>query len=155
MTYTAYTGINEMGKRVLVNSIEWDTIESFVECMEEIYIELGFKDIEDNFRKDLSKRTFRLQPDKAFVEIESFIMDRDYRITLRYGVVNFGQIEEFLSYVFQYNYKEGGGDYYTMHKYENGKSTRISGTLKHMVEGLFEDIRLCWKQSALSVGDFL
>jgi len=150
-----YTIINSVGKRVLVKDIEWDTIESLAECMEEIVKELGFKDIQDNFVAGILKKTFRIQPDKAFVEIESFIMDRDYRLTLRYGVVNFSRIEDYISYIFQYNYKEGGGDYYTIHKYQDGKSSRVPGTLQNIVDGFFEDIRLCWKQSALSVGDFL
>jgi len=144
-----YTKIDSVGKRVLAKElINWNSLEELIAIIEDIFLELSFVLIGNK------PKVFRLQPDKAFVEIESLSMAENHKITLSYGIVNFSRIEIFSSYIFLHH-TEDGGDVFSIHKVKDYNSITLKGKLENVLNLIFDDIRDCWKQSALTVGDFL
>jgi len=146
-----YTKINSIGKRVVKSDIYWDgDIDKFASMFEEILIESGFS-LYANSNESL--KTFRMGKDKAFVELECFSLNLDYRITLKYGDKNLNYTPEFCSFLVVHNYKDGG-DVYTFHRYDY-KTENLDMELDEILNRIFDDVREAWTISTKTTRDLL
>lgn len=142
-----YTRINSIGKRELISdNLKWDgEVDKLRGLFETILQEVGFQvlSIDDHLS------IYELKPHTALVEASSIILDRDYRIDLKFGIFNMKTKGEYSSFLFLYDYAEGG-DFYNAYRYKDNKSEKLSFVLTEIIERMFEDIRECWKQSVLN-----
>lgn len=146
-----YTRLNSIGKRELISDIQWDgEVKNLREIFETILQEIGFHllSIDDHFS------IYELKPHTALVEASSIILDRDYRIDLKFGIFNMKTKGEYSSFLFLYDYADGG-DIFNAYRYKDNKSEKLSFVLNDIIERMFEDIRDCWKQSVLNNEDVL
>jgi len=146
-----YTRINSIGKRELISDITWDgEVKKLRDILETILQEIGFV----NVNVDENMSIFELKPHTALVEASSIILDKDYRIDLKFGIFNMKTKGEYSSFLFLYDYADGG-DIYNSYRYKDNKSEKLSFILTDIIEKIFEDIRECWKQSVLNIEDVL
>jgi uncharacterized protein YihD (DUF1040 family) len=146
-----YTRLNSIGKREIFSDIEWDgDVKNLREIFETILQEIGFVNVSITDHMSI----YQLKPHTALVEASSIILDRDYRIDLKFGIYNMKTIGEYSSFVFLYDYADGG-DLYNAYLYKDNKSVKLKFFLTEIVEKLFEEIRECWKQSVLNNEDLL
>lgn len=141
-----YTRLNSIGKRELISDIEWDgEVDKLRYIFETILKELGFNllSIDDHLS------IYELKPHTALVEASSILLNRDYRIDLKFGIFNMKTKGEYSSFLFLYEYADGG-DIYNAYRYKDNKSEKLPFILNDIIENIFEDIRECWKQSVLN-----
>ena len=141
-----YTHVNSIGKRELISDIQWDgDIFQLKEIFETILKEIGFVllDIDENVS------IYELKKHIAFVEASSIILDRDYRLDLKYGISNMKTKGEYSSFLFLHEYAEGG-DIYKVSRYKDYRSEKLPFMFVEIIEKIFEDIRESWKQSVLN-----
>ncbi len=146
-----YTKLNSIGKRELISDIDWDgEVKNLRQIFETILNEIGFS----NTMREDNMSIYELKPHTALVEASSILLDRDYRIDLKFGIFNMKTKGEYSSFLFLYDYAEGG-DFYNAYRYKDNKSEKLSFVLSSIIEIMFDDIRECWKQSVLNNEDVL
>lgn len=146
-----YTKLNSIGKRELISDIDWDgEVKNLRQIFETILNEIGFS----NTMREDNLSIYELKPHTALVEASSILLDRDYRIDLKFGIFNMKTKGEYSSFLFLYDYAEGG-DFYNAYRYKDNKSEKLSFVLSSIIEIMFDDIRECWKQSVLNNEDVL
>ncbi len=151
-----YTRINSIGKRELTEDVSWDGgLHELQEIFYDVIREIGFKP-SGKGDKFSDYDQFFLSKDNISVSVETFILNNELKIDIRYHHNKLDRMADFSTFLFSL---ENMGDQQTYKFYRliknNMTTPETNGEVSEIFSIFFNDIRESWRESQASLGGFL